>query len=1262
MKINDIGVEKRNAILACISTVFIIVFQHIYIYFGRFGSLPIDQNVLKSFCANFVLLGFIDIVLVLFSYSLFLSYIPGLFTCLVITFSDFAIKVLVYVNTGILNNVIVSVVLYLVGCWLFFVARLQPRKKSVLLYAISIVFFIFSSIGQNYVFFFVFFLFSLSVISNCLYQRKQETQQLLSVLFVLCILEVAILNKCILSIIQQCVFGNVKQITFPYLVNVNYCLSFISNDTLHMEWYLDHYVLQILAFFVIIILVLCFFVFALCRKEKWYPKMKAAACFFCQNIKNRFLNLIFDKKNIRTNMFLIYAFALMLTVFCMGRCLDVWKEYGYANECFFFLMPLFILLLAGCIFNLIRRIRWNYDWLQLSVFGGAVICVLIIAKLKFIPQEYDQFIIENLAFLGTNKTNELKVFYVYLLVSLLLALGIGYFCVEKKTRKIICNRSVSLKEKGIDILLLFVFYSLAIYGVVAIINLFYIVPQSAILCIGLAVVMTAISLLSSVMVQAKIITYLQCVIPFSLLVYINSNYFYKQKSIQVFGSPVYYFLIFSIVVLLECLNIRYCVQIWKKSNCNSFKHELSDLVSIYSCFVIAAFAAFPGAELIVIDSHHPGEIIISFMEIFDKGALLYRDYFPVSGLFSVVLGGINELLGGKYSYASQTSSLFCMLVAIGTAGVLCKYMKRSYVAIIAFFITLAMPPYMIRTQLVLPFILILFLPKLKQSYQILLYVMFSLIMVLYYPLYGVAFSIGLLPYEVKVLSSLLVGLKRKTQKMDVGACIFGIILCIICLSCVPLLWKMAKHMLVYSSQSLLADGYTVIGQVVPDDFLPILKSCEGIRKLIFCSLWFFVPVSLLVVCCYWIGGLLRSGIKSDLKNRWFYMLAFLIIFSCISFSYSQMRVETNLLGRTVGVLFPLVPVLLLVICHERNITTYRTFLYGAVMFILIILYDSSLLSNLSGHFISGYKVNDDLVFVNEDIGNMGKGFYEKSICDDCLDLIDIVDHYGDDASYTGLYFAQIYAAGAKTIGQPSMIAMKSKSAIDETIGLFADRDVVVSNKMTPYGQYRWNKYLMTSDAMVYDQERNCFLSQTLAQKKHVRGDDKSLYCYQMENIGEVANVLGRSFDTYGADWLVKGNAEISSGSFTSQTITDETYSLYCKDYSFTIADEVDSKRNDFLYIQLNCDQKSEGNETLEQLLNWNPNNIDIVVDISWKDSKGNDTHICSYLGDGKLLFPLGMNSKWYTSMPETIDISIMSSAKTVDDIEISNLEFYQLDE
>lgn len=1256
--------KKKKQILMLLCTFSIIIFQIIYIYkyINQLVFLLTDQDTLNNLIIYFLFLGFIDIALVFFSNYLFLSSIPGILSCMVISVSDFAIELFAYANFDIFYNDTVSVFFCLIGCLALFMTRNQEKRRSCIFCFLSIVSFLFSSMGQYYVFIFSFWLILLCIISDIFYQRKQEIFILSFSLLILCLLEILFYKKQSLFVLQQCILGNIKQITFPYLINVDYCLSFISNDTIHINWFLDQYVLQIALFFLGLLLLLGLFIFVLCRKERWFPKVKSVIISFLSEKKRYFKNLILDVEHIRANMYLSYVLAFLATVFCMGRCLDVWSEYRYANECLYFLMPIFVLLLTGGIYKALKNIRWNYNWLQVFLFCGALLCVIIIANLKNIPQKYDRFIIENLAFLGTNKTNELKVFYVYLFVSLLLALGIGYFCVEKKTRKIMCNRSVSLKEKGIDILLLFIFYSLATYGVVAFINIFYIVPQSAILCIGLAVIMTAMSFSFSVMVQAKIITCLQCVIPFSLLVYINSNYFYKQKSIQVFGSPVYYFVIFSIVVLLEYLNIRYCVQIWKKSNCDSFKHELSDLVSIYSCFVIAAFAAFPGAELIVTDSHHPGEIIISFMEIFEKGALLYQDYFPVSGLFSVVLGGINELLGGKYSYASQTSALFCMLVAIGTAWTLCKYMKRSYVAIIAFFITLAMPPYMIRTQLVLPFILILFLPNIKQSYQILLYVMFSLIMVLYYPLYGVAFSIGLLPYEVKVLSSLLVGLKRKTQKMDVGACVFGIILCIMCLSCVPLLWKMAKHMLVYSSQSLLADGYTVIGQVVPDDFLPILKSCEGIRKLIFYSLWFFVPTSLLVVCCYWIGGLLRGGFKSVLKCRWFYMLAFLIIFSCISFSYSQMRVETNLLGRTVGVLFPLVPVLLLVICHERNITTYRIFLYGSVMFILMISYNSSLLSNLSGHFISGYKVNDDFVFVNNDIGNIGKGFYEKSIYDDCLDFIDIVDHYGDDASYTGLYFAQIYAAGAKTIGQPNMIAMKSKSAIDETIGLFADRDVVVSNKMTPYGQYRWNKYLMTSDAMVYDQERNCFLSQTLAQKKHVRGDDKSLYCYQMENIVEVANVLGRSFDTYGADWLVKGNAEISSGSFSSQTITDETYSLYCKDYSFTIADGVDGIRNDFLYIQLNCDKKTEENETLEQLLNWNPNNIDIVVDISWKDSEGNDTHICSYLGDGKLLFPMGMNSKWYTSMPETIDISIMSSAKTVDDIEISNLEFYQLDE
>lgn len=265
-----------------------------------------------------------------------------------------------------------------------------------------------------------------------------------------------------------------------------------------------------------------------------------------------------------------------------------------------------------------------------------------------------------------------------------------------------------------------------------------------------------------------------------------------------------------------------------------------------------------------------------------------------------------------------------------------------------------------------------------------------------------------------------------------------------------------------------------------------------------------------------------------------------------------MRVETNLLGRTAGVLFPLIPILFSVICYERKTFSYQHFLYGILLFILLVSYDGSMLSDIKNHFISKYDVDKSLIYVDEDIENIKVGFYEPSIYEDCVDFKNITDYYGKDVYYTGLYFAQIYESDVKTIGQPNMIAMKSKAAIDETVGLFYDRDVVVANKMTPYGQYRWNKFLMTSDEMIYDSRTNCFVSKKLSRKMNIVGDDKSLYHYQMENIGALANTLGKSFVTYGADWLNAGNAKVISGNISTQNLSDETGSLYCKNYTFDI--------------------------------------------------------------------------------------------------------------
>lgn len=1255
--------SKKNFLWACMSAISVVTVQFLYMhqYMCDYNIYPTTPNDLKGLYFNFVCMGLMDLVLIILSYRLFLSCIPGVLTGLVIAFSDCLLKILVCINPSILDNISVAVLFFLIGCLFFLMARFSTQYQKNIFYCISAGAFLFASKNQIFVFLFAVFIIIMCIIVECIYQRGREAMKLVLLLLAFLSLEFFFFAPQNLFIIRQCVLGDQKKITFPYLINTDYCLSFLSYDTLHINWFFDRFVIQILLFFVLIVCVLGCFVFALCRKEKWYPKMKDKFYSIVSEKKAFILKILSDKNKLRANMYLQLIIAMFITVFCMARCLDVWNEYNKANECFYFLMPLFILLLSGCIFKIIRQIKWNHNRLQLCLFSGAVICVLIIAKMKNIPQEYDQFIIENLAFLGTNKTNELKVFYIYLFLSLLLAFIVGYFYVKRERNdKYICRYSLDIKKKIVPAILFFIFYALSIYGISASINLMVAFSINATFCIGMSIVMSVISIFFPFFIQVKLMICLQCMIPLSLLIYINSNYLYDGKIIRMVGSVSYVLIILLAVIVLEYLNIRHCICIKKAWKTQTVENGLCNVVSNYTCLIIAAFAAFPGASLIVTDSHHPGEIIISFKEIFEKGASLYQDYFPVSGLFSVILGGINELLGGKYSYAALTSALFCMLVAIVTAWVLCKYMQNYYVAILSFFITLALPPYMIRTQFILPFVLILFLPKLRKKYQLLLYLLFSLIMVLYYPLYGVAFAVGLFPYEIYILWREVSEVKEKKNLIDLKVWIYGVLLLLIYLCCIPLLWKMAKHMLIYSSQSLLADGYTVIGQEVPDDFLTLLKSYEGIRKLIFYALWFFVPISILSVCSYCIGKQFKEGWKKVFKNRYFYIMLFIIVFSGISFSYSQMRVETNLLGRTAGVLFPLIPILFSVICYERKTSSYQHFLYGILLFVLLVSYDGSMLSDIKNHFISKYDVDKSLIYVDKDIENIGVGFFEPNIYEDCVDFKNITNYYGNDVYYTGLYFAQIYASDIKAIGQPNMIAMKSKAAIDETVGLFYDRDVVVANKMTPYGQYRWNKFLMTSDEMIYDSRTNCFVSKKLSKKMNIVGDDKSLYHYQMENIGALANTLGKSFVTYGADWLNDGNAKVISGNISTQTLSDETGSLYCKNYTFDISEKIDGKNNDFLFIQLDCENDAINEYGLDEKLKWHVDNTDIVVDVSWQDEEEMDSHIYAYLGNGKLLFPLGMNSSWYNTNQQKISVSIMSSEKAVDEIDINNIAFYQL--
>ena len=416
----------KNFLWICISATIVVAVQFLYIYqyMDDHNILSTTLNDLKSFYFNFVCLALIDVVIIVLSYNLFLCCIPGVLACLVIAFSEFSLKIIACTNSDIVDNVCVAILFFLIGCLFLIMARFSQRYFQNIFFCISMGAFTYASKNQIYVFLFVISVLIMCVIVECIYQRGREVMKLLLSLLAFLSLEFFFFAPQDLFIIRQCIWGDQKKITFPYLINTDYCLSFLSYDTLHINWFFDRFVIQILLFFALVVCVLGCFVFALCRKEKWYPKMKDKFYSVVSEKKAFILKILSDKNKLRVNMYLQLIIAMFITVFCMARCLDVWNEYNKANECFYFLMPLFILLLSGCIFKIIRQIKWNHNRLQLCLFSGTVICVLIIAKMKNIPQEYDQFIIENLAFLGTNKTNELKVFYIYLFLSLLLALQI----------------------------------------------------------------------------------------------------------------------------------------------------------------------------------------------------------------------------------------------------------------------------------------------------------------------------------------------------------------------------------------------------------------------------------------------------------------------------------------------------------------------------------------------------------------------------------------------------------------------------------------------------------------------------------------------------------------------------------------------------------------------------------------------------------------------------------------------------------------------
>lgn len=429
----------------------------------------------------------------------------------------------------------------------------------------------------------------------------------------------------------------------------------------------------------------------------------------------------------------------------------------------------------------------------------------------------------------------------------------------------------------------------------------------------------------------RILLLLQCFLPGLFSVCLIDKYFYHDSIIRVPYATGYYLFFFVLATIFFIALLYHLFRFWKEKK--------EDIICTITPMVIYAYHSFCAAPMYAQpDQHHHGEQMIPWNQIFEHGQTAYETYTPVSGLFPFVNGFIQHiLLDGTISDYAPSISITMVIFCILTMYLICKHVGGSKALMFAVLFTL---PCYNRQYMVLPLLLLLTLPKLieKPFAWFFCYIFGSFMAGLYYPLFGAAVLIAVFPIAVWQVVTLIknrhmnklskaqykITQRPGNTKKSILYLTAYILLFLLIIYSFPLLFKMLNHTLIYSSQTIPADGIALSNQTAPDTFLPYLAGHETIRHYLYMALRFLLPAIAIWLLLYFICLLIQNNwfipdnqsskdnqrFKNDQIVHCLFLLAGIITL-VISYTYTLVRADTGkILSRTGPILASIIGIYL----------------------------------------------------------------------------------------------------------------------------------------------------------------------------------------------------------------------------------------------------------------------------------------------------------------------------------------------------------------
>ena len=839
-------------------------------------------------------------------------------------------------------------------------------------------------------------------------------------------------------------------------------------------------------------------------------------------------------------------------------------------------------------------------------------------------QMFDDFIIENVSSAGFNKSAELTLFRI-LAIACIIATAILVFVLYSLCKKRIAHKDLSSTQHTQSVIpgklatMLFTWllsYYTVLAGLTILVQFSPVFSVSRIqLFIGATILSVALFVCSRFrFVNPKqLLLLVQCAIPFLLVLFFVDRYMYEGTLQRIPYAPFYYVFFGGLLACFVVCNILHVHKYFGQHDVALGKllHPVTAItVFIYNSYSACPMYAQP-------DQHHHGEQLIPWQQIISLGQTAYDEYTPVSGLFPLVNGFIqNVLLGGTVSDYSPAISIMVVLFCIITMYLLYRHVGGANALLFA--VCFALPAYN-RQYMLLPVLLLLFLKELldKPGTWLKAWIFTCFLAGLYYPLYGAAALVGTLPLGIYMLVR-YVRATAFTKEIRHPSFYIGWALCLLPISlCIPLLLRMVSHTLVYSGQTILADGISLYGQTTPDFFLPMLAGThEHLRLWLYYGIRFFLPIlpfavgsALLVIL------LLNKSQKEDNERR---ILAFgflgMMLALAVSYTYTLVRADANMiLSRTAPVLIAVfgmfLPILLITYGKEQFSRVTQTIIILGCFSLPLLIYPkvsamktpdmwvypngkAELLLDDKDKLFSYYEVPASFISMKEidlpDTSMLGDGFMVADQIHYLTSYASVMEkckNAGFDASYLGMDGQGFYYyLNAKSCATGFIQVGKGYDAQQRLLATIQEARPVIF-MLEPQSSYHIYYYILTKGNYCYSDADKAFYPKEMFEVLYPgKESDDARLAFGAIDLGLSPSSFGKSFETL-AFRLTKTDADAKS---------------------------VNGNENDVLFLRLPAIENAS------------------MLQITFKsDGMENErTSVTCKTGDGTLLIPIGMNASW----------------------------------